>query len=111
MEWLVKHGYVIRETNYRKRYGEIDIIAEKSANIHFVEVKASKYYQNSAFSPEIRVNSRKIRKLRAICETYLFEKGLPSEQTWQIDVISVILTGDGKICVNMYENAVFGHKY
>jgi putative endonuclease len=36
---LKKEGYKIIETNYRTRFGEIDIIAEEEGYLVFVEVK------------------------------------------------------------------------
>ena len=38
-KYLKKRGYKILETNWKNRWGEIDIIAEKSGCVHFVEVK------------------------------------------------------------------------
>ena len=38
-KWLEEHGYHILEQNYHSRFGEIDIIAEDSQYIVFVEVK------------------------------------------------------------------------
>ena len=38
--FLMKHGYRILERNYRRPWGELDIIAERKARVHFVEVKA-----------------------------------------------------------------------
>lgn len=110
-EFITERGYKIRARNYRKPYGEIDIITEKDKILHFIEVKTSKYYPDSAFTPEIRVNARKIRKLRQLCETYLRETRVSQDQLWQIDVISVILDGDAVRGINFFENAVFERKY
>ena len=111
-ESLEKQGYLILARNYRKPYGEIDVVAKKAGILHFIEVKASKYYQNSAFTPEIRVNARKIRNLKKLCETYLRETNVSQNQLWQIDVISVILSDDGSVkSMEMFENAVFERKY
>lgn len=110
-EFVLEQGYKIRARNYRKPYGEIDIIAEKDKILHFIEVKASKYYQNSEFTPEIRVNTRKIRNLKKLCETYLRETRVSQDQPWQIDVISVILDSGGVTGINFFENAVFEPKY
>jgi Holliday junction resolvase-like predicted endonuclease len=43
-EYLERHGYKIRQLNWKTRYCEIDIVAEKDKRIHFVEVK---YRRNS----------------------------------------------------------------
>ena len=112
VNFATKHGYKIRETNFKKPYGEIDIIAEKDRVLHFIEVKTSKYYPNSAFLPEIRVNAKKIRNLKKLCETYLRETRVSQDQPWQIDVISVILNDDDSAReVKLFENAVFEKKY
>lgn len=42
--YLEKHGFKIVEQNYRTRWCEIDIVAEKSNELYFVEVK---YRQHS----------------------------------------------------------------
>ena len=39
VNYLKKHRYKILSRNYRKRFGEIDIIAEKKGTVAFVEVK------------------------------------------------------------------------
>ena len=110
-DFIVKHDFKILETNYRKVYGEIDVVAEKDGVIHFIEVKTSKFYPDSAFLPEVRVNARKIRNLKKLCETYLREKRVSQDQPWQIDVISVILNRDSVKGINFFENAVFERKY
>lgn len=39
-EYLSKHGYEVIELNWRTRLCEVDIIANKSNTIYFVEVKS-----------------------------------------------------------------------
>jgi putative endonuclease len=39
-EYLKDRGFKILETNYRKRTGEIDIIARKDNCVHFIEIKS-----------------------------------------------------------------------
>lgn len=38
-EYLMRQGFRIRGINWKTRYCEIDIVAEKSKTIHFIEVK------------------------------------------------------------------------
>ncbi len=38
--FLVKQGYKILDRNYLKKWGELDLISEKDAIIHFIEVKS-----------------------------------------------------------------------
>ena len=111
-EFLTGSGYKIICRNYRKPWGEIDIVAEKDGIIRFIEVKTSYYFPNPSFTPEIRVDWRKARKLKRICETYLSEHKLLPSQGWQIDVISVILNEDDTVCeINHIKNAVFERQY
>ncbi len=105
-------GYAILARKYKKKIGEVDIIAQKGDIVHFVEVKTSVYYPDSGFLPEVRVNRKKAYRLRRTCELYLSEtKALP-DQKWQIDVISVILNVDGSLnSLNHFENAIFEKIY
>lgn len=110
--FLVSGRFKIIDTNYSKPWGEIDVVAEKDGIIRFIEVKTSRYYPDSSFAPEIRVDWRKARKLKRICETYLSEQKKPDDQRWQIDVISVILNEDDSVRdINHIENAVFERRY
>ena len=111
-EYLISKGYAIDLCNYKKPWGEIDVVASKDDFIAFIEVKTSTYYPESSFTPEIRVNKKKIRSLKRICETYISEQKLPSGKEWQIDVISVILNDDDTLRdINHIENAVFERPY
>ncbi len=40
VEFLVRKGFKILDRNFRRPWGEIDIIAEKGGSVRFVEVKA-----------------------------------------------------------------------
>jgi putative endonuclease len=89
--FLVKHGFSIVITNYRTRYGEIDIIAKKDNKIRFVEVKSIKVRDFSNFDklsvrPEDNLTGEKWGKLVISIETYL--KSL-DETSWQVDLACV----------------------
>ena len=43
VNYLKKQGFIILDTNYLKKWGEIDVVARKTSIIHFVEVKTVSY--------------------------------------------------------------------
>lgn len=99
-KFLMKHGFKVLDRNYRKKWGEIDIVAEKNKIIHFVEVKAvsvvSYETKRNGYMPEDNVHPWKIKRLHRAIETYLMEKNVPHETDWQIDVIAVFIDLEAK---------------
>ncbi|MBL8158232.1 YraN family protein [bacterium] len=93
--YLVRKGYRIIESNFRKPWGEIDIIAEKERVVRFVEVKAiSGRWDNisresSELMPEEQIHSAKLRKIARTAELYMAEKGDGRE--YQIDAVGVLM--------------------
>src|SRR3990167_2389466 len=86
--YLEKKGYAILDLNFRKTWGELDIVASKEGILVFVEVKANRKII-AGFEPELRANSSKIVKVVRTARTYLVEKHYSVEQEWQVDVISI----------------------
>lgn len=91
VEYLKSKSYKVLERNYSKPFGEIDIISKKDGVYIFFEVKTSIFYQNSSFSPEFRVNRKKLERLSKICEFYCLENKFHMKQQWRVDVLSVLL--------------------
>lgn len=91
--FLSKRGYEIVLQNYRTRFGEIDIIAQKENKLFFVEVKART--TDEFGPPQEAVTRYKLNRLRRAVEIYLLDKNL-SNQDWQIDVISVAIDKEKK---------------
>ena len=93
-KFLVKHGFSVIEQNYLKKWGEIDIIAEKSNILHFVEVKtvSCENFHNEINEkrPEENIHPRKVKRLSRVIQTYLLEKG-NDEGEWQFDIVAVFL--------------------
>lgn len=85
--YLKKQGYKIIERNYRKNYGEIDIIARKSDMLCFVEVKTR--HSNTITQPYEAVDFRKQTKIIRTASAYLIEKRL--ETNCRFDVCEVFV--------------------
>ena len=100
VKYLEKHGYKILDRNYRKSWGEIDIIASEnigknqflvrqSQELVFIEVKT----QNQKFEwrPEENITRHKKRQLSRIVLTYLKANRIPEDQNWRVDVLAITL--------------------
>ena len=88
-KFLMKQGYKILDRNYRKKWGEIDIVSKKAQKIHFIEVKAVS--RETGHLPEENVHPWKLKRLGRAIQTYLLEKKVSDETEWQLDVMAVFL--------------------
>lgn len=105
--FLVKHRHKILDRNYRKKWGEIDIVSQKDGKLRFIEVKTVSRVtepkinlqnklirptnQNDWFRPEENVHYHKLKRLGRAIQTYLLEKEISDETEWQFDVMAVFL--------------------
>ena len=102
--FLKRRGYRIRETGFRCRHGEIDIIAQKKDCLVFVEVRTK---SNLDFgTPEESITQAKKEKLIASALTYTTtHQDLPP--LWRIDVVAIELDDKGKTKrIELIENAI-----
>lgn len=87
--YLQERGYQIISRNYRRPWGEIDLIARRDGAIFFVEVKANQQQFTAAdFAPEARADAVKMNKVRRTAALYMGQTEDP-QLAWQIDVIAV----------------------
>jgi len=103
-KFLKKRGYRIRETGFRCRHGEIDIIAQQKDCLVFVEVRTK---SNLEFgTPEESITQAKKERLIASALTYTAtHQNLPP--LWRIDVIAIELDDRGKVeRIAIIENAI-----
>jgi putative endonuclease len=83
---LEASGYRILARRFRSRLGEIDLVAEDSATIVFVEVKTRRTRSHGA--PEESVTPAKQRRLVMMAATFLSARGLHGRDC-RFDVVSV----------------------
>ena len=103
-KFLKKRGYRIRETGFRCRRGEIDIIAQKKDCLVFVEVRTK---SNLDFgTPEESITQAKKQKLITLALTYTStHQKIPS--LWRIDVVAIEIDERGKPKrIELIENAI-----
>ncbi|MGD9948330.1 MAG: YraN family protein [Desulfobulbus sp.] len=104
---LVQRGYTIVATNYRKRYGEIDIIALEGDVLVFVEVKCRN--RQTFGSPFEAVDLRKQQRICRVAMEYL-QSHQCGECNARFDVIAVQpapgeALGKGSELIEHIENA------
>ncbi len=104
VRFLMKHNFLILDRNYTKKWGEIDIVAEKSNKLYFVEVKSVSRETLNTFipkscddsderyehRPEDNMHPWKLKRMTRIIQTYLLLKNL-DEKEWQVDLLVVYL--------------------
>lgn len=102
-KYLKKNGYKILEKNFRKSYGEIDIIAQKGENIAFVEVKTRK--SDLYGTPAEFVTSKKQERIKKAAYAYIQQNDLDAEFTF--DIVEVYLNAEEKAKINHLINAFY----
>jgi len=94
--YLLKNGYIILQRNYRCRFGEIDIIANKSSELIFIEVKTRTSIEYGY--PSEAITYKKQMRYNKLAMCYLKETGRKSVSC-RFDIIEVL--------VNRNKNTIF----
>jgi putative endonuclease len=97
--FLVKHNFFVLDRNYTKKWGEIDIIAEKKSKLYFIEVKSvsRETLENVSretldqYKPEDNMHPWKLKRMARTIQTYLLSNKIPDEKEWQVDLLVVFL--------------------
>ena len=88
--YLRMHGYMILDTNFHSRFGEIDIIAKRFKTIVFCEVKARG--KNALADPGFAVDEHKQRKILKTAQLYIYLNKL-EDYALRFDVINIKVSG------------------
>lgn len=91
IEYLRKQGFIIIAQNYRQRFGEIDIIAQKHEVLAFVEVKLRKdiYFMLSEV-----INLTKQRKIIKAAKFFISTNNFKVDLVFRFDVALLELKND-----------------
>ncbi len=91
--YLRERNYLIIAKNYRKKFGEIDIIAKKEDTLIFVEVRSKS--ESSLGMPEESIDRKKKRKVRQNARAYASFNNYFG--ACQIDIISLVFRKSGDV--------------
>ncbi len=104
-QYLERKGFRVLERNYLRKWGEIDIIAEKGDLISFVEVKT--VTRATGLRPEENMHPAKLKRLHRAIQTYLLDRKVPEERPWRVDLACVYLDfSTRKATVEVIENVI-----
>ena len=117
VRFLMKHNFFVLERNYTKKWGEIDIIAEKENKLYFIEVKSvsretlldNNILNNpkNTYRPEENMHPQKIKRISRTIQTYLLSKKISEEKMWQVDLLVVYINlQDKKAKVKVVNNII-----
>jgi putative endonuclease len=93
---LLRQGAEILARNWRRREGEIDLVARLGGQIVFVEVRTRRR-RGAGVAPEESVGPAKAARLVRLAYAYLAEAGLDPEAAWRVDLIVVEVDGSGRV--------------
>ncbi len=93
--YLQEKGYRILEKNYRRKTGEIDLIAEDGAYLVFVEVKYRR--DDRKGEPQEAVTPLKQQRIMRTAQYYMVEQNRPEDTPCRFDVIAVFGEEDSGI--------------
>jgi putative endonuclease len=102
VEYLAKDGYRILTRNFRCRYGEIDIIAQKREVLVFIEVKTRT--GKTCGSPAAAVTQKKQRQISRTAQYYLAEHSL-FDTPARFDVVAIVIDPGQHPLVEIIESA------
>ncbi len=108
VDHLRRLGYRIRETNFRSRLGEIDIVAEAPVEgaeplLVFIEVKTRR---STRFGPPAEaVTPDKQRRIIRLARSYLQQHPRLGRQACRFDVIGIILDAQGTATIDHITDA------
>lgn len=99
--YLEKEGYIVIERNYKNKYGETDLIAQRGGEIFFIEVRSK--VGNDFGDPEETVKAKKKEKLKKNALAYAAFNNY--EGFYRIDLICVVFNVEGDILrITHYED-------
>ena len=100
--FIQKKGYKILERNFRKSYGEIDIIAFHNKVLVFIEVKTRS--SNIYGTPFDGISSSKLRQIVKGAQFYKYILHPELSEDIRIDAIGVMVNGTNVVTLEHIEN-------
>ncbi len=101
VDYLLKNGCEIVARNYTKRFGEVDIIAQDSDTLRFIEVKTR---HNPLFDPAELISRAKQKRIIAVAKEFM-AKHTETENVFCRFDVAFVITNSQKVTISYIANA------
>lgn len=102
-KYLEKKGYKIIEQNYKTKYGEIDLVAQKGKELVIVEVRTK--IGDLYGTPEESLTKKKLKKLWLNTVAYVNKNKW--QKDYRVDAVCIILRPNKEVDrLEHYENII-----
>lgn len=102
VDFLRRRGFMLVERNYRVGHHEVDIIALRDDELHFIEVKTRKV--GSLTAPEEAIDERKARTMRRVASSYLAIRNTPYEP--RFSMVAIEVAGEEVVDIRFVEDII-----
>lgn len=107
IKYAKNNKWKIITRNFRKPWGEIDIVARNKKTILFIEVKSQSSEVSKLFKPEDHFDYRKKQRLIRTCKSYLAENNYLQDTDFRIDLAAVEIDRSTNVArIRYYKNAI-----
>ena len=100
IRYLEARGCRVAARNWRCTAGEADVVVLDGGCLAFVEVRTRR--GRAYGSPEESITPKKLARMAAVAESYVYEKGW--EGDWRLDVVAVQVCAGGETAIEWYAN-------
>jgi putative endonuclease len=90
--YIRKRGYEVLAKNFRKPWGELDIVCSNKGIIHVIEVKTA--VNPRQYRLEEQVHPAKMKRIFRTTMSFLLENDIDEMVPWQLDAFFVSLKTD-----------------
>jgi putative endonuclease len=94
-EALGAQGFVLLTRNWHCRYGEVDLVVQRGADLYFVEVRTRR--SAASPSPEESLSPHKHARMEMVARTYLGDHPSEPAVTWHLSFVAVAMDRTGRV--------------
>lgn len=102
-QYFIDNGFTILLRNFRTKFGEIDIIAQKNQKIYFVEVKTRSNTQKGY--PYEAINKKKIGRMQRIASYFLITNNYKNSK-YTLAAISILFLNDSHYQIRFFDSII-----